>query len=258
MEDISMRALRVLREVKLIAAEDTRTTGRLLARYDIKTSLTSYYEHNKLTKLEEIIGRLSEGDMALVSDAGMPGISDPGYELVAAAVERGFNVVPIPGPSAIVAALAVSGLPTDRFCYLGFLPNRKTPRRKFLEQIVTEKSTLIFYEAPHRVIESLTDMREMFGDRRIAVCREMTKIHQEIFRGSISEALKHFTQPRGEFTIVVAGHAAQPEEISMDDIKAKINKMRRAGKSAKDSAAELTKETGLPRKELYRLWLQQK
>ena len=258
MEDISLRALRVLKEVKLIAAEDTRKTKRLLTHYDIKTPLTSYYEHNKLHKLEEIIRRLEEGDIALVSDAGIPGISDPGYELVATAIERGFQVVPIPGPSAIVAALAVSGLPTDKFCFLGFLPNRKSARCKLLEHVAAEKSSLIVYEAPHRIPESLADMLEILGDRRIAACREMTKIHEEIFRGTISQAIEQFAQPLGEFTIVIEGNTGKTEKVAVEDIEHRLAALRKAGKSAKQATTELAKETGIPKKELYRLWLKQK
>jgi 16S rRNA (cytidine1402-2'-O)-methyltransferase len=258
MEDISLRALRVLREVKLIAAEDTRKTKRLLTHYDIATPLTSYYEHNKLSKLDEIMRRLGEGDIALVSDAGTPGISDPGYELVVAAVERGFEVVPIPGPSAIITALAASGLPTDRFCFLGFLPNRKTARRKFLEQVAAEKGPMIFYEAPHRVSETLGDMLDIFGDRRIAICRELTKIYEEIFRSTISEAIEHFVQPRGEFTLVIEGDNGKKGKPAPQDIEQRLEAFRRAGKSAKQATTELAAETGIPKKELYRLWLKKK
>jgi 16S rRNA (cytidine1402-2'-O)-methyltransferase len=258
MEDISLRALRVLREVKLIAAEDTRKTRRLLNHYDVATPLTSYYEHNKLSKLEDIMRRLEEGDVALVSDAGMPGISDPGYELVAAAVESGFQVVPIPGASAIITALAASGLPTDRFCFLGFLPNRKTARRKFLEAVAPDKSTIIVYEAPHRIPESLADMLAIFGDRHIAACRELTKLYEEIFRGTISEAIEHFEHPRGEFTLVIEGNTGKIEKPEPQDIEQRLESLRKAGKSAKQATIELAAETGIPKKELYRLWLKQK
>jgi 16S rRNA (cytidine1402-2'-O)-methyltransferase len=193
LEDVSLRAIRILREAKIIAAEDTRKTRRLLTLYNIKTPVTSYYEHNKLTKLDYIIELLSEGDVALVSEAGMPGISDPGYELIAAASKQGFTVVPIPGPSAVTTALAVSGLPTDRFLYTGFLPNRSSARRRALEAIASETGTIIVLEAPHRITATLSDILAVFGDRRLAIGRELTKLHEEIFRGTVSEALAHFT-----------------------------------------------------------------
>jgi len=177
LEDVTLRALRVLREVKLVAAEDTRKTRRLLNAYDIKTPMTSYYEHNKMTKLEYILDFLKEGDVALVSDAGMPGISDPGYELIAAASERRIQVVPIPGASSVTTALAVSGLPTDRFIYIGFLPNKASARREALKTAANEPGTIIILEAPHRITAALEDILGVFGDRRIAVCRELTKSH---------------------------------------------------------------------------------
>jgi 16S rRNA (cytidine1402-2'-O)-methyltransferase len=178
LEDISLRALRLLREVKLIAAEDTRTTRHLLNTYNIKTPLTSYHEHSKRAKLEYLLDYLEKEDLALVSEAGMPGLSDPGYELIVAAIERGISVIPIPGASAVITALVVSGLPTDQFLYVGFLPRRK---------------------------ETLSDIGEILGDRRISVCRELTKVHEEIFRGRVSQAREHFVEPRGEFSLVIEG-----------------------------------------------------
>ncbi len=205
LEDISRRALRTLAEVSLIAAEDTRKTKRLLATYDIKTPMTSYYEHNKRTKLDYILAKLEEGDVALVSEAGTPGISDPGYELIAAAGGRGIAVVPIPGPSAIITALAISGLPTDRFTYIGFLPRKSGERRRRLESVADEQGTIIALEAPHRLRAALGDILLTLGDRRIAVCRQLTKLHEEVFRGTINQALEHFMEPRGEFTLVIEG-----------------------------------------------------
>jgi 16S rRNA (cytidine1402-2'-O)-methyltransferase len=205
LEDISRRALRTLREVSLIAAEDTRLTKRLLVNYDIKTPMTSYHEHNKLTKLESILESLGAGDVALVSSAGMPGMSDPGYELIVAAVQRGIPVVPVPGPSAVTTALVVSGLPTDSFTYLGFLPRRPGARRRLLEGLADGEKTLVVLESPHRLPAALNDMLLTLGDRRVAVCRELTKIHEEVFRGSIIQAIEHFARPRGEFTLIIAG-----------------------------------------------------
>ena len=193
LEDISLRALRILGEVKLIAAEDTRKTKRLLGKYDIRTPVTSYHEHNKLTKLDYILGCLGDGDVALVSDAGMPGVSDPGYELVVAASQRGIPVIPITGPSIIVTALAVSGLPTGKFIYLGFLPRKANGRRRLLESIADEYGTIVVLETPHRLLAALNDILLTLGDRKMTVCRELTKIHEEIFRGTVSQAIVHFT-----------------------------------------------------------------
>jgi 16S rRNA (cytidine1402-2'-O)-methyltransferase len=216
LEDITLRALRVLREVRLIAAEDTRKTRRLLTAYDIKTPLTSYYEHNKLTKLDNILEKLKEADVALVSEAGMPGISDPGYELIVAAVRAGVPVVPVPGPSAVTAALAVSGLPTDRFIFTGFLPNRSSARRRLLASLEDGPGTVIALEAPHRLAASLEDILDILGDRRLAVARELTKLHEEIWRGTVSGAIKHFSQPRGEFTLVIEGNTTK-EKLSVTE-----------------------------------------
>jgi 16S rRNA (cytidine1402-2'-O)-methyltransferase len=205
LEDISLRALRVLREVKLIAAEDTRKTRRLLNAYNIETPLTSYHEHSKRAKLDYLLGYLEKEDLALVSEAGMPGLSDPGYDLIVAAIERGFSVVSVPGPSAVVTALVVSGLPTDQFVYVGFLPRRKGQRQRLLSSISDEARTIVAFEAPHRVREALTDIEEILGDRRVSVCRELTKVHEEVFRGRMSQAREHFAEPRGEFSLVIEG-----------------------------------------------------
>ena len=206
LEDITLRALRTLKEVDLIAAEDTRKTRRLLSAYDIHTPLTSFHEHSGKGKVEQILRVLSEDKaVALVSEAGTPGINDPGYPLIKAAIEEGIDVIPMPGPSAPIAALVVSGLTSHRFTYLGFLPRKKGERRKVLASLSEDAGTLVLLESPHRLIKSLEDILEVLGDRRIAVCREMTKIYEEIYRGRISEALEHFKQPRGEFTLVVEG-----------------------------------------------------
>ena len=205
LEDISLRALRLLREVKLIAAEDTRTTRRLLNAYSIRTPLTSYHEHSKRAKLDYLLDYLEKEDLALVSEAGMPGLSDPGYGLIVAAIERGIPVVPIPGASAVITALAVSGLPTDQFFYVGFLPRRKGQRQRLLSSIVDEPRTIVAFETPHRLREALSDIEEILGNRRLSVCRELTKIHEEIFRGRVSQSREHFTEPRGEFSLVIEG-----------------------------------------------------
>ncbi|MFC1939127.1 16S rRNA (cytidine(1402)-2'-O)-methyltransferase [Chloroflexota bacterium] len=255
LEDISLRALRILREVELIAAEDTRKTKRLLNTYDIKTPLTSYHEHNKLTKLDYILGCLEERDVALVSEAGTPGMSDPGYELIVAASQRGVPVVPVPGPSVVITALTISGLATDRFTYLGFLPRKPNDRRRLLETVVNEHGTIVVLETPHRLLAALKDIILVLGDRRIAVCRELTKIHEEVFRGRVSLATEHFTEPRGEFTLVIEGKREKDRPLLTEDIERQLHEMRLSGVTAKDAIARMAGETGLSKKELYRAWL---
>ena len=194
LEDITLRALRILEQVTLIAAEDTRRARILTRRYEIETPITSYFEGNKLTKLETVLGALDVGDVALISEAGMPGLSDPGYELVRAAIERDLPVVPIPGPSAPVTALVVSGLPSDSFLYLGFLSRRRSERCRLLAAVVQEWRTLVFFEAPHRLRASLADIEAVLGNRPLAICRELTKLHEEVWRGTVSDARVHFDQ----------------------------------------------------------------
>ena len=205
LEDTTIRAIRTLQEVSLIAAEDTRKTKRLLAAHDIQTPTTSYHEHNKKSKLPQLIKAFEEGDVALVSEAGMPGINDPGYDLVKAAIENSIDVVPIPGPSAIPTALAVSGLTAEQFVHLGFLPRKTGQRKKLLQSVTDEPRSIVAFESPHRIISALKDIKEVVGDRRLSICREMTKLHEEIFRGTAEEAIEHFTKPKGEFTLVIEG-----------------------------------------------------
>ncbi len=254
LEDISPRAVRILREVKLIAAEDTRKTRILLDKYEIKTPLTSYYEHNKIDKLDYILEQLELKDVAIVSEAGMPGISDPGYELIAAASRKGIQVVPVPGPSAIITALAVSGLATDRFTFIGFLPRRIGERRQVLESVAGETGTIIAYEAPHRLTEALSDIIYVLGDRKIAVCRELTKIYEEVFRGTVSEAQQHFSDPRGEFTLVIEGKAKEKPRLT-EDVVEKLEALQQSGVGAREAVAKVVKETGLSKKEVYQAWL---
>jgi 16S rRNA (cytidine1402-2'-O)-methyltransferase len=212
LEDVTLRALRILREVVLIAAEDTRTARVLLTRYDIPARLISYYEHNKIMRLDRVLSiLLEEGDVALISEAGMPGVSDPGYELIRAALDEGIRVVPVPGASAPLTALVVSGLPTDRFLYLGFLPRRAAERRRLLQSVAGEPGTLVAFESPHRVQKALRDLLDVLGDRPLAICRELTKLHEEVWRGTASMAVDLFSEraPRGEFTLVIGGAAGQ-------------------------------------------------
>ncbi len=266
LEDITLRAIRVLREVGLIAAEDTRVTRKLLERYAIHTPLTSYHEHNKAARLPALLEALAEKDVALVSDAGMPGINDPGAELVAASAERGFPVVPVPGPSALTTAIAVSGLPIEQFLYLGFLPRKPGERRRLLESLASERRALVAFETPHRLGEALRDALDVLGDRRIAVCRELTKLHEEVFRGTISGALAHFQQPRGEFTLVIEGASAAEagarpalaSAMAEDDVRALLARLRAEGLGARQAVSLAMKESGLPRRQVYRLWLEAK
>jgi len=255
LEDISLRALRTLREVKLIAAEDTRKTRRLLVTYNIKTPVTSYHEHNKWTKLDYILSCLEEGDVAIVSEAGTPGMSDPGYELIVAANQRGIPVIPVPGSSVVITALVVSGLPTERFICVGFLPRRANDRRRLLESVADEYGTIVALEAPHRLLAALNDILLVLGDRKIAVCRELTKIHEEVFRGRMSQAIAYFTKPRGEFTLVIGGKSEKAKPQLTEDIERQLHYMRQSGVPAKEAIARVAGDTGLSKKELYRAWL---
>ncbi|HJS28397.1 MAG TPA: 16S rRNA (cytidine(1402)-2'-O)-methyltransferase, partial [Anaerolineales bacterium] len=213
LEDITRRAVRTLSEVSLIAAEDTRHTGQLLRRLEISTPLISYHEHNKEGRLEELLRALAGGDVALVSDAGTPLLNDPGYELVRAALAAGYEVSPIPGPSAPIAALISSGQPADAFLYLGYLPRRRSERIRALKEVAGLSYTLIFLETPHRLQAALEDILDVLDDRQIAVARELTKMHEEIFRGTAAEAKDHFSgpAPRGEITLVIAGSPLRAE-----------------------------------------------
>jgi len=261
LEDLSPRAVRVLRESVLIAAEDTRHTGILLKHFDIKSPLTSYFEHNKIHKLDRILEALTTGDVALVSDAGTPAINDPGYELVKAALASGFDVRPVPGPSAPISALSVSGLPTDSFLYLGYLPHKSSDRRKTLTQIASLHYTLIFLESPHRIVDSLEDILAVLGDRQICVAREMTKLYEEFWRGSVSGAIEYFKskEARGEFTLVIEGQTVQDRGRWTDEeLLEAIKKELQSGKSAKEISAELSEQSGWNKKEVYALVNQNK
>jgi 16S rRNA (cytidine1402-2'-O)-methyltransferase len=213
LEDISLRALRILREVDWIAAEDTRHTGLLLKHFDIQKPLTSYFEGNEMKKREFILSKLKQGNrIALVSDAGTPGISDPGFRLIQRVIENGIPVVPIPGPSAVITALSVSGLPTDAFLFKGFLPHKSKKRKDLLKQLEEVKETLIFYESPHRLSETLRDILDLFGDREMVLTRELTKIYEEVLRGKASDIQHHIGERRlkGEITLVISGKTRKP------------------------------------------------
>jgi len=251
--DMSPRAIRILREAVLIAAEDTRHTGKLLKHFEINTKLTSYFEHNKLQKIDFILTKLGDGDVAMVSDAGSPAVNDPGYELVKAALASGYDVRPVPGPSAPIAALTVSGLPTDSFLYLGYLPHKVTERRARLRQVLDLTYTLIFLESPYRITEALADILSELGDRRICVAREMTKMFEEYWRGTVSGALEYFkSQPaRGEFTIVVGGGQNVVQRWTDSELETAIRSEMEAGKRSKEIAAELAERSGWSKKEIY-------
>jgi 16S rRNA (cytidine1402-2'-O)-methyltransferase len=257
LEDISARALRILGQASLIAAEDTRQTRKLLSHYSIHTPLTSYFEHNKLVKLDAILTALAQGDVALVSDAGTPALNDPGYELVQAALQAGYPISPIPGPSAPLAALVVSGLPTDAFLYLGYLPRKAEERRRLLSGVASLPYTLIFLETPHRLLKALDDLLAVFGDRKVVVARELTKLHEEIVRAKLSDAIAYFnTNPaRGEFVLVVECSHPNVESKTWpeDRLQAVIQERLAAGQPASQIAAQLARESGWPRRKIYRL-----
>jgi 16S rRNA (cytidine1402-2'-O)-methyltransferase len=215
LEDVSARALRVLGHVGLIAAENPQRTQRLLARYDIQTPMMRYtdaYDRKKRRRMQAVLSALEEGDVALVSEAGMPGLVDPGYELITAAIERGVPIVPVPGPTALAAALSVAGIPAERFVFVGFLPRTASARRDLLSSMVENPFALVAYESPHRLLDALADIERLFGDRQIAAACELTKLYEEVRRGTAAELLAHFQEhkPRGEFTLVIAGSLPRP------------------------------------------------
>jgi len=255
LEDITLRAIRILKEVDLIAAEDTRHTRHLLDRYQIKTQLTSYHDHNKEEKAPVLIERMLEGNrVALVSDAGTPGISDPGYFLINLAIDRKISVVPIPGATAAIAALSVSGMPTNSFIFEGFLPAKHQARLKRLKELAKEERTIIFYEAPHKIIRTIEDMIEVFGDRRTVVSRELTKIHEETIRGSLPEILKHLQtgSNKGEFTIILRGAAEKPLQQDIDTAEYLKNLILHRGLSKKEAISAASEELGMPKKDVYK------
>jgi conserved hypothetical protein TIGR00096 len=261
LEDITLRALRVLREAVLIAAEDTRTTRILLARYQIETPLTSYHEHNKLSKLDAIFAALETGPVALVSDAGMPGISDPGYELIGEAIARGVRVEPLPGPNAALTALVASGLPTDGFVFVGFLPKRERARRELLAELARERRTLIAYESPNRLLDALRAIEAVLGDRPICVAREITKLHEEFFRGPVSAAHEHFTDrpPRGEIVLVIGG-APVDDAVVWEEraVRAALRQRLAEGEPLRMAAKAVGAESGWDRRAVYALGLEEK
>jgi 16S rRNA (cytidine1402-2'-O)-methyltransferase len=252
LEDITLRALRILRDADLIACEDTRHTRKLLDHFGISKPAVSYYEHNESARAAELVARLEAGEsIALCSDAGTPLISDPGYRLVGAAIAAGISVVPIPGPSAALAALAASGLPTDSFRFCGFLAAKSSERRKRLEQLKSESATLIFYEAPHRLLESLDDLEAILGERPIAIARELTKIHEEILRGTPGELRAQIGGGvRGEITILI-GKAKTPAP-DLTPIADAVRALETEGVSRMDAIKQIARLRGLGKREVYR------
>jgi 16S rRNA (cytidine1402-2'-O)-methyltransferase len=255
LEDITLRAIRALKEADLVAAEDTRHTRHLLDRYQIETQLTSYHDHNKEEKAPVLVARMLEGkSVALVSDAGTPGISDPGYFLINLSLDRKIPVVPVPGATAVIAALSVSGMPTDRFVFEGFLPAKHLARLKRLQYLSKDERTLVFYEAPHKIIRAVEDMIEVFGDRRAVITRELTKIHEEMIRGTLSEGLKRLQEGsiKGEFTVIVHGATKDPRMQDIDTAVYLKNLILHRGLSRKEAISVAAEELGLPKKDVYK------
>jgi 16S rRNA (cytidine1402-2'-O)-methyltransferase len=263
LEDITLRALRVLKEVELIACEDTRRTRRLLEHFGINKPTISYHEHNEPKRALELVERLARGEsIALVTDAGTPGISDPAYRIVVAAIEQGVTVTPVPGATGIITALVASGLPTDSFLFAGFLPHKKQARRARLEEFRSERSTLVFYETPHRIREALLDLLEILGDRQAAVARELTKLHEQFIRGPISEIIGHFSsnEPRGEMTLVIAGNREDNlEAVESISVTEQVELLTsEQGLSRSDAIKQAARSRGLSKREAYQLLLDEK
>ncbi len=262
LEDITFRAVRILQDADLIAAEDTRHTGKLLHHYQIATPQISYHEHNAQSRIPQLIEKLQAGQtIALVSDAGMPGISDPGYELVCACAEAGIIVSPIPGPAAVVSAIAASALPSDRFTFEGFLPVKGKVRTERLTQLTTEPRTMVLYESPHRLLKTLTDIQTYLGrERRVTIARELTKRYEEFWRGTVAEAIEYFTttEPRGEFTVAIAGYIAQTQTLSKTVLIEQLETLIAQGLSPSKASRQLAQDIGLSKREIYQLSLTMK
>ena len=257
LEDITLRAIRTLKEVDLIAAEDTRRTGKLLQHLQIDTPQISYHEHSHESRIEELLERIQQGaSIALVTDAGMPSISDPGVQLVRAAIALGVTVIPIPGGTAVVSALAASGLPTNRFVFEGFLPQKEKDRLSRLESIRNETRTVVLYEAPHRIVKTLTELAKIMGEERaIVLARELTKIHEEFWRGNIGDAIALYSkrQPKGEYTIVLQGIAETNLIVTEAELKQELQQLLNQGMTRSQASRQLAKLTSLSRREIYQL-----
>ncbi|MDJ0697712.1 16S rRNA (cytidine(1402)-2'-O)-methyltransferase [Mastigocoleus sp. MO_188.B34] len=257
--DMTFRGVQVLQNVDLIAAEDTRHTGRLLQHFQIKTPQISYHEHNRSSRIPELLQHLNNNkSLALVSDAGIPGISDPGYELISACISKGISIVPLPGACAAITALSGSGLPTDRFIFEGFLPTKRKQRQQILESLQGETRTLIFYESPHRLRETLEDFVAVFGENRhCVVAREITKLYEEFWRGSLKEAISLYQekQPQGEYTLILEGTSPNQTQLSEAQLKIELRTLIAQGVSRSQASRELAKLTSISRRQLYQLAL---
>jgi len=267
LEDITLRVLKILKEVKLIAAEDTRHTKKLLDHYQINTKVTSYYEYNKIKKATYLVEILKNNqDIALVSDAGMPGISDPGYVLVNLALKNNIKIIPVPGVSALITALVVSGLPTDKFVFDGFLPRKIKERKRYFKSIENEERTIIFYEAPHRLKRTLKDMLEIWGDRKIVIARELTKMYEEIIRGKLTQVLSEINAKnvKGEITLVVQGGIKKKGNDIIDFLKNEcimdeyLKKLKYQGYSNKDIIKIAQEKLNIPKNLIYKKLLEMK
>ncbi len=256
LEDVTLRGLRILREVKLIAAEDTRMTRKLLSRHEIRTPMLSFHEHNHVRQTPRVLEALAEGDVALVSDAGAPTLSDPGAGLVRRALDLGISVVPIPGPSAVTASLSVSVMTAVMFMSVGFLPRRRSERLRLLEGLSRVEDTLVLFEAPHRLRGTLEDVLSVWGDRRVTVCRELTKRFEEVFAGFVSEAVAHFVDPRGEFTLVVEGAGpSEPETWDADRVRKALRELKGDGVRAREAVRQVVEASGVRRSVVYGEWI---
>ncbi len=261
LEDLTPRAARILGEVSLIAAEDTRVTRRLLSHLGIHVPMVSYNEHNQHQRLPALLEDLGSGDLALVTDAGMPAVSDPGSDLVAQAAAAGFQVEAVPGVSAVTTALSMSGMSGDGFLFLGFLPRKARERRAKLEGLTEATHTLVVFEAPHRLKATLRDILAVLGEREMSVCRELTKLYEEVFRGTASEALAHFREPRGEFVLVIRGvtptaAASGPTDDQLEEAGQRLASLRKDGVRAKDAVAQVSDALGMTKNRVYQMWVE--
>lgn len=261
LEDLTPRAARILGEVSLIAAEDTRVTRRLLSYLGIHVPMVSYNEHNQHQRLPALLEDLGSGDLALVTDAGMPAVSDPGSDLVAQAAAAGFQVEAVPGVSAVTTALSMSGMSGDGFLFLGFLPRKARERRAKLEGLTESTHTLVVFEAPHRLKATLRDILAVLGEREMSVCRELTKLYEEVFRGTASEALAHFSEPRGEFVLVIRGvtptaAASGPTDDQLEEAGQRLASLRKDGVRAKDAVAQVSDALGMTKNRVYQMWVE--
>jgi len=259
LEDTTFRAIKTLQKVDLIAAEDTRHTGKLLQHFQIKTPQLSYHQHNEKSRIPELIEKLNQGKtIALVTDAGMPGISDPGYELVKACVEANISVVPIPGVTASITGLSASGLPTNKFLFIGFLPTKIKPRQEQLERLSNSLETIVLYESPYRLLQTLEDLEKVLDiNRKIVLARELTKLHEEFWRGTVGEAIIHYqnNQPKGEFTMIIAGSEPELAVLSEETIKEELKELFAQGISRSQASRQLAEKINLSRRKIYQIAL---